>query len=161
MDWAPKLLGVLVSGAQSNWWGIGCPSHCSVAGLPTLIVSFLLGLCLGILITLVLCVWGLGFLPAQPSWLSAVPHQGAAGPPDRARAYVNEQPLFPLKRGRRGTYCNLPLELQGLQITVRGSADRAASFVHRLAQETSLGEPAPSNLGGYTGQSRGSIPSSG
>ena len=47
---------------------------------------------------------------------------------------------------------NLSLEFQGLQPS-------AASFAHCLAQETSCGGPAPSDLGGYTEQARGPIPS--
>ena len=46
---------------------------------------------------------------------------------------------------------DLALEFQGLRITVRGNADRAASFVQRLAGSPDhRGVPAPSDLG--TGQ---------
>ena len=103
MEWAPKLLGFLVSGAHSNWWGIGCPAHCFGSGIPSLALAFLLGLCFGSLVTLALGFWALGLLhpphPAQ-AWVSPPPSVAPAS--DRLRAYLDEQSLLPLQRRRRG-----------------------------------------------------------
>ena len=49
---------------------------------------------------------------------------------------------------------NLSVEFQGLQITVRGNADRAASFVHRLAQDTTRGVPDSLPAGAYSSDLR-------
>ena len=48
MDQALRALNFLILGAraQSNWWGLGCPSHCSPSSLPFLTITFLLGLSL-------------------------------------------------------------------------------------------------------------------
>lgn len=103
MDWAPKVLSFLISGTQSNWWGLACPSHCFASGLASLSASFLIGFLLGILLTASFCLWGLGFLPASvpsPGHLSA----GQPPAPDRVRAYLNEQSLTTFPRRRRGTF---------------------------------------------------------
>ena len=50
----------------SNFWGLGCPYHCSGNSLLGLAVSYLLGLLTGILLTL--CLWI--FISLPPSSLS-------------------------------------------------------------------------------------------
>lgn len=47
---------------------------------------------------------------------------------------------------------NLSLEFQGLQISVRGNAEKAASFVQRLASDSGPGAAGPSGSAGYYSQ---------
>ena len=44
LDLLKSLLGLLQQGAETNWWGLGCPSHCRGPGLGSLCASFLLGI---------------------------------------------------------------------------------------------------------------------
>ena len=46
-----SLAGILIQGSESNWWGLGCPSHCRGPGFGGLLASYLLG------ILTVLCLW--------------------------------------------------------------------------------------------------------
>ena len=55
---------------------------------------------------------------------------------------------------------SLSLEFQGLQISVRGSADRAASFVQRLATEGAHSTSSGGFLGAYSDQARHPAPAS-
>ena len=48
---ASALANFLVSGASTNWWGIGCPAHCS-GSLVVLFLSYLAGLLSGVILTL-------------------------------------------------------------------------------------------------------------
>lgn len=102
MDWAPKVLRFILSGAQSHWWGLACPSHCFASGLPSLLAAYLLGLLSGLLLAVLLTLWGFGYLPAHPPWTLASEASGLVLPPERVKAYVNEQPLIALALRRRG-----------------------------------------------------------
>ena len=95
MDGAIKLLGFLGDGARTNWWGIGCASHCGAPSLPTLLLTFFAGTLFGLLLAL-----GLGFklglfqLPSSPP-------SSASSVPDRLSAYLNEPAIHSIVR-RRG-----------------------------------------------------------
>ena len=103
MDWAPKALSFVISGASTNWWGLGWPSHCFAAGPSALLGAFLLGLLSGLLVAALICFWGLGFFSVSVP-VPGRPSPGASSPPsDRVRAYLNEQSLSTFSRRRRGT----------------------------------------------------------
>ena len=38
-----SLAGFIVQGSESNWWGLGCPSHCRGPGVGSLLAAYLLG----------------------------------------------------------------------------------------------------------------------
>ena len=38
-----NLAGLLIQGSESNWWGLGCPSHFRGPGIGGLLASYLLG----------------------------------------------------------------------------------------------------------------------
>ena len=99
MEALPKFLGIIAQGIQSNWWGIGCPSHCFSSGLPALVAAYCLGLASGLLLVafFVLLHW----LP--PHLLSPPVSTAPVDPSARVRAYVHESAaLGILQRRRRG-----------------------------------------------------------
>ena len=51
------LTSFVLQGSDSNWWGLGCPSHCRGPGLGSLLAAYLLGV-------LSILVWLL-FRPGQ------------------------------------------------------------------------------------------------
>ena len=51
MDLVPRVLGLLVQGSSSGWWGLGCPAHCSFS-FPLAASLILSGFALGTLCTL-------------------------------------------------------------------------------------------------------------
>ena len=51
--WAQLLLGLLVAGFNSGWWGLGCPAHCT-SSLSLSLVTFAAGFGFGVLAVLYL-----------------------------------------------------------------------------------------------------------
>ena len=101
MDWVPKILGVLIQGSQSNWWGIGCPAHCFATGVPSLFLAFGFGLTSGIIIGIGLCLWVFGFGFTHPCPAGSPSLAASRQPSDRVRAYLNESgPILQLRRRR-------------------------------------------------------------
>ena len=102
---------LLISGVRSNWWGLSCPAHYFSSSVPALLLTFSLGLSFGIILGFALCAWIFGFrpqLPFQPApWDS---------PP------------------RYDEVC-LGLSFQGLQISVRGPAGKALSFIQKITKD--------------------------
>ena len=43
LELATSLLSLVNQGSTSNWWGIGCPSHCRGPGLGSLLAAYLFG----------------------------------------------------------------------------------------------------------------------
>ena len=37
------LTAFVLQGSDSNWWGLGCPSHCRGPGIGSLVAAYLLG----------------------------------------------------------------------------------------------------------------------
>lgn len=72
MDQVLRTLNFFVWGAQSNWWGLGCPSHCSSSSIPLLLLTFLLGLALGLL------VWILGLFYLRFWWRACSSVRGSS-----------------------------------------------------------------------------------
>ena len=52
-------VGFLKEGANSNWWGLGCPSHCSSPTFGFSVAVFFVGLLTGLLISLALVAYWL------------------------------------------------------------------------------------------------------
>lgn len=89
MDTVFGVIRILQSGVTSNWWGLGCPSHCGGASWGVIFSAFLLGFltCLVILITLALWIFGLRLpVPQAPQ---AVPQ-----PTSRLARYLDESARF-------------------------------------------------------------------
>ena len=99
MEWAPKLIGVIASGVQSNWWGISCPSHCFASGLPSILASFSLGLLLGIFLSAIIGLWIFGLLPPRP--VRDPSPETPESSLDRLRGYLHEPAVTALQRRRR------------------------------------------------------------
>ena len=94
-----SLLELFRVGVATNWWGLGCPSHCGHSSFPALIFSFLAGLGLGLflgVLTLLSLAFRFGILPVPPCLSSAhlsssrPARAGAAPESTRLRAYLNE-----------------------------------------------------------------------
>ena len=51
--WLHQVVGFLQTGVSSNWWGLGCPAHCS-GSLFLCLLCFLSGGILGVIFTLFL-----------------------------------------------------------------------------------------------------------
>lgn len=77
-------------GIATNWWGIGCPSHCGSSSFPLVVFALLFGLSTGILLGLGLAFWILA-LPSsvQPS-SPEHPTSHLLLRRSRLRAYLNE-----------------------------------------------------------------------
>ena len=97
MDTVIRGVQFLVSGAATNWWGLGCPSHCGAPSLPLLFTVLLLGTCFGLLLAILLGAW-LFF----PSWTSASSPPVASSdlPVARLRAYVHGRAAISKHRQR-------------------------------------------------------------
>ena len=92
MDQALRTLNFLVWGAQSNWWGLGCPNHCTSSSLPLLFTTFLLGTSLGILVSLLgFCYLGFGCIPPLPSLPLALWHLPRCTHGSRPTCMVEEE----------------------------------------------------------------------
>ena len=66
-----SILDFLRVGARTNWWGLGCPSHCGPSAVHSLILAFIAGLGFGLsigLLAIPLLAMRLGFV------LSVIPH---------------------------------------------------------------------------------------
>ena len=53
MNIVPQLVSFVVSGSASNWWGLGCPAHCS-SSFTVLLLAGLAGASLGATLVLYL-----------------------------------------------------------------------------------------------------------
>ena len=86
MDTVVKGLQLVLSGAASNWWGLGRPSHCGAPSLPLLVALFLLGLSSGLLLSSILAAWF-----CFPLWQASSPSQVVHSEAQvaRLRAYVH------------------------------------------------------------------------
>ena len=89
--WIEQALRLVQSGVVSNWWGLGCPSHCQ-GSLLTLGLTFCFGISLGVVLT----VWFfrdiLLKVPCQGSFPSTA---SPSAPPPRSvdlrlRSYLHE-----------------------------------------------------------------------
>ena len=87
MDWIPKGFGLLIQGASTNWWGLGCPAHCHPSGVPTLLLAFGFGTSLGFIFGCLSCLWIFGLLTPSTFGLSC---PASSQPADRVRAYLHE-----------------------------------------------------------------------
>ncbi|CAE7778977.1 unnamed protein product [Symbiodinium sp. CCMP2592] len=74
---ALQVIRLVAQGAQSNWFGIGCPSHCRGADLGLLLASFLLGF----LVATVAWISLLAFLAYRPSVPTQVTSEAPPEPP--------------------------------------------------------------------------------
>ena len=88
-----NLLEFLRFGVVTNWWGLGCPSHCGTPSLSSFFLAFSSGLGFGLLLGLLLALFacfkiGLisGPFSLSPSWTSTRRRTGS----DRLAAYVYE-----------------------------------------------------------------------
>ena len=88
-----NLLEFLRFGIVTNWWGLGCPSHCGAPSISSLGLAFSSGLGFGLLLGLagsfILCFKaGLIVLPSsfRPSWST----ERRRATSDRLAAYVYE-----------------------------------------------------------------------
>ena len=90
MEGALRIISLVAEGAKSNWWGIGCPSHCGGLSLPLGLSLTLIGFLLGSLCTIILLIW-LGLLHL---WTSSPPGLATSSEPrpvsSRLQAYLNE-----------------------------------------------------------------------
>ena len=50
-SWLPQVLGFVVQGSTSGWWGLACPAHCQ-GGLVLPALAFLAGLSSGVVLCL-------------------------------------------------------------------------------------------------------------
>ena len=80
-----KVVGLLRSAVDSNFFGLGCPFYCAPSSLPSLVLSFLLGVIVGAFGVgyLVIRWWGLRTL--VPNLLS---EESAAPIHPRLRGYL-------------------------------------------------------------------------
>ena len=79
-----QILGLLLQGSSTNWFGLGCPAHCS-GSLLVLGLSFLAGACLGVLLAL----WFFRaylFLPAVQPVFAPDPTPDSTSPVPRPRS---------------------------------------------------------------------------
>ena len=84
---AQQLLGLVVAGSNSGWWGLGCPAHCS-SSITLSLVTFAAGFGFGALSVLDLFR---GQLLVQPSPVHC-PASASSGQPTgnpRLRAYLH------------------------------------------------------------------------
>ena len=70
--WGLETIRLLQLGVSTNWFGLGCPSHCGSPAWPSLILAYLLGLFCGLAISAFLgtWIWYRAFFPAS----SPAPH---------------------------------------------------------------------------------------
>ena len=90
-SWVPQVVGFLVQGSSTGWWGLGCPAHCS-SSLLVLGVTFSAGLGFGALGCLFLFR---GVLLASPAPFASPAHRPSPPssgfvPSARLRAYLHE-----------------------------------------------------------------------
>ena len=92
MDWS-RALGLLVQGSSSNWWGLGCPAHCS-GSLLILGLTFGFGASFGFLGALFLFRAAL-LAPAAQTVFTSEPAAEVVQPSRpaslRLRGYLHEQ----------------------------------------------------------------------
>ena len=74
-----QVLGLLVNGSASNWWGLGCPAHCSAS------------------LGLVVAIWVSGFSCGALAAVYYLRVLVFAGPPVSASASSRDPPV---SRGR-------------------------------------------------------------
>ena len=158
MDTVFGVIRILQSGVTSNWWGLGCPSHCGGASWGVIFSAFLLGFltCLVILITLALWIFGLRLPVLQAP--QAVPQ-----PTSRLARYLDESARFQ-HRGHWALceflwtlhYCEgVPWSCCGF---VRGLSDRGSPSTSHHDQSLDLSAIAPSTVASSAAESRSSIP---
>ena len=92
------VLGLLVEGARSNFWGLACPSYCTQPSWGLLLCCVLVGWLSGILC----CLWGLCWflgLSAWPNLDFARPSSAFLAPRAQLLAsYLHEHPPFQSRR---------------------------------------------------------------
>lgn len=85
--WVAEVLQFLVVGANSNWFGLVCPAHCT-SSIPLLLCVFLAGLSTGTLVgASLLWLWLFSHHPVAP-----VPPGPRRPPGLRLAAYLHERP---------------------------------------------------------------------
>ena len=126
--WMGSVVGVLqflISGVQSNWWGLSFPLHCGSTTWGALISSYLLGL-IGFPLdsspfgSLGLLIFEVNRWSNPPLSLLALPGtcMSQTSEPD-------------------SEVVDLSVSFGGLSVSIRGSPDRAAAFVRDLASNHS------------------------
>ena len=90
--WIEQALGLLHLGISTNWWGLGCPSHCQ-GSLLVVGLCWASGFLLGVVLTLVFFREALFAVPIR---VPSSPPQPSSSPPTRAadlrlRAYLHER----------------------------------------------------------------------
>ena len=90
--WFEQALGLLQVGVQSNWWGLGCPSHCQ-GSLLVIVLCLASGILLGVILTLGFFREALfAFPPREPQPIPQQAPPSPARPADlRLRAYLHER----------------------------------------------------------------------
>ena len=87
-----QLVGFLLQGSASNWWGLGCPAHCA-GSLSILFLALVAGVCLGFILALWIFQASL-FLPSarRPDLPAESPAASEASRPRslRLRGYLHE-----------------------------------------------------------------------
>ena len=88
--WIEQALGLVATGVGNNWWGLGCPSHCS-GSLLLLTLCFGFGTLVGVVLTLGFFRDSLFKEPRQGPLFSPPPPASVSRPADlRLRAYLHE-----------------------------------------------------------------------
>ena len=159
MDTVFGVIRILQSGVTSNWWGLGCPSHCGGASWGVIFSAFF--------------AW-ISHLPRHPNhpWLCGFLDFACLS--FRLLRLFLSLPLVWLDTWMSQPVSNtevieLSVNFSGLSITVRGSPDRAADFVRGLSdrgspstshhdQSLDLSAIAPSTVASSAAESRSSIP---
>ena len=111
--------------SRSNWFGLGCPLHCTQPGVSSLLLAFVLGFILGISF-LAFLLWRF--------WTFLLP----------APASTSPQPLFPLDTRHSPSICmsrasghdvepfDITCNFKDLRVSVRGPPDQVSELIQVL-----------------------------
>lgn len=93
-----RVVEFLQLGVSSNWFGLACPHHCYPSALPSLALSFVLGLFVGSIVTIGFGFWAFHLLLPRSSPSSQGVHSHPGSRLSRLQGYLHERGPYLVER---------------------------------------------------------------